>query len=90
MIPYPIAVELKDMVGGKSDKEKASRQRLAKMHMTKEDKKQQIERGKAKSRVGEIEALLTQPENKEIDIPELEEEKRALENSLAMFEIDDD
>ena len=90
VIPYPIAVELKDMVGGKSDKEKASRQRLAKVHMTKEDKKQQIEREKAKSRVGEIVTLLTQPENKKIDIPELEEEKRVLENTLAMFEIDDD
>ena len=58
--------------------------------MTKEDKKQQIEREKAKSRVGEIVTLLTQPENKKIDIPELEEEKRVLENTLAMIEIDDD
>lgn len=90
VIPYPIAVELQDMVGSVEDKDKASRQRIAKIQMTKEEKKQQRERESAKSRVEEIEALLKDADIDKKEIPELEEEKRVLENTLAMFEMDDD
>ena len=60
------------------------------MTLEEEEKKQQKERERTKNRVEEIEALLKDAEIDKKDIPELEEEKRVLENSLAMFEMDDD
>jgi len=90
VIPYPIAVKLDELQSGTADKSKASRQRVAKAQMTKVDNKQQKERKKSKSRVEEIKKLLKNPDLEKNEVEELENEVRSLENSLSMFEVDDD
>ena len=90
VIPYPIAVKLDEMQSGTPDKSKASRQRVAKAQMTKVDKKHQEERKRSKSRVKEIKKLLKNPDLEKNEIEELENEVRSLENTLAVFEVDDD
>jgi small-conductance mechanosensitive channel len=90
VIPYPIAVKLDELQSDTPDKSKASRQRVAKAQMTKVDNKQQKERKKSKSRVEEIKKLLKNPDLEKNEVEELENEVRSLENSLSMFEVDDD
>ena len=90
VIPYPIAVELKDMVGDTPNKSKTSRQRVAKAEMTKEDEVTQAEREKAKARLEEIKELLRNPDLGKNEASELEEEVRKLENNLAMFDVEED
>ncbi len=90
VIPYPIAVKLDELQSDTPDKSKASRQRVAKAQMTKVDNKQQKERKKSKSRVKEIKKLLKNPDLEKNEVEELENEVRSLENSLSMFEVDDD
>ena len=85
-----IAVKLDEMQSGTPDKSKASRQRVAKAQMTKVDKKHQEERKRSKSRVKEIKKLLKNPDLEKNEVEELENEVRSLENTLAVFEVDDD
>lgn len=87
-IPYPISVKLPEMVGeATTNKSKAARQKVARVKMEKEEKRSYKERKDAKHRVAEIDELLVSEDKKEL--PELEDEKRELEKSLTIYEIDD-
>jgi small-conductance mechanosensitive channel len=90
-IPFPIAVELSEMVGDEAtSKTKAKRQNAAKAKMAKEDNRMRKDREDAKNRIEEIEIILSKAALKNKEMPDLEDEKRSLENTLAMFEVDDD
>jgi small-conductance mechanosensitive channel len=90
-IPYPIAVRLPEKIGeGITKNSKASRQSDARVKMAKVEKRLHKERKDAKIRVEEIDQLLEKASKDEKNVPELEEEKRSLENSLAMYEVDDE
>ena len=69
---------------------KAQRQSSAKAKMVKEDNKMRKEREEAKVRVEEIDEILKTSSTQKREVPILEDEKRILENKLAMFEVDDD
>lgn len=90
-IPFPIAVELSEMVGDEAtSKTKAKRQSAAKAKMAKEDNRMRKDREDARDRIEEIEISLSKAALKNKEMPDLEDEKRSLENTLAMFEVDDD
>jgi len=90
-IPFPIAVELSEMVGDEAtSKTKAKRQSAAKAKMAKEDNRMRKDREDAKNRIEEIEIILSKAALKNKEMPDLGDEKRSLENTLAMFEVDDD
>jgi hypothetical protein len=79
------------MIGeGITKQSKASRQSDARVKMAKVEKRLHKERKDAKTRVEEIDQLLEKASKDEKDVPELEEEKRSLENSLAMYEVNDE
>ena len=91
IIPYPIAVELSEMAGGDdTDRMKARRQSASKAKMAEVEDKMRQEREDAKDRLEEIEKLLQQSSTDKKEMPELEDEKRSLENTLAMHEVDDE
>ena len=91
IIPYPIAVELSEMAGGdNTDRMKARRQSASKAKMAEVEDKMRQEREDAKDRLEEIEKLLQQSSTDKKEMPELEDEKRSLENTLAMHEVDDE
>ena len=91
VIPFPTAVELSERVNeNRPSAKKAQRQSTAKAKMVKEDNKMQKEREEAKIRVEEIDEILKTTSPQKRDVPVLEDEKRTLENKLAMFEVDDD
>jgi len=69
---------------------KAQRQITAKAKMVKEDNRMRKEREEAKVRVEEIDEILKTTSPQKREVPILEDEKRTLENKLAMFEVDDD
>ena len=58
--------------------------------MAKEDNRMRKDREDAKNRIEEIEIILSKAALKNKEMPDLEDEKRSLENTLAMFEVDDD
>jgi small-conductance mechanosensitive channel len=90
-IPYPIAVELSEMVGKDSTgKSKARRQSEAETKMAKVEKRILKEREDTKKRIEEIEVIMKEADSSDKDIAELEDEKRTLENALAMPEVDDE
>ena len=91
VIPFPTAVELSERVNeNRPSAKKAQRQSTAKAKMVKEDNKMQKEREEAKIRVEEIDEILKTTSAQKREVPVLEDEKRTLENKLAMFEVDDD
>jgi small conductance mechanosensitive channel len=91
VIPFPTAVELSERVNeNRPSAKKAQRQITAKAKMVKEDNKMQKEREEAKIRVEEIDEILKTTSTQKKEMPVLEDEKRTLENKLAMFEVDDD
>ena len=91
VIPFPTAVELTERSGeNRPSAKKAQRQITAKAKMVKEDNKMQKEREEAKIRVEEIDEILKTTSTQKKEMPVLEDEKRTLENKLAMFEVDDD
>jgi small-conductance mechanosensitive channel len=91
VIPFPTAVELSERVNeNRPSAKKAQRQSTAKAKMVKEDNKMQKEREEAKIRVEEIDEILKNTSTQKKEMPVLEDEKRTLENKLAMFEVDDD
>ena len=90
-IPYPIAVELSEMVGEDSTgRRKARRQSDAKVEMAKEEKRIFKEREDSKKRIEEIESMMKEADSGGKELAELEDEKRTLENTLAMHEVDDE
>jgi len=90
-IPYPIAVELSENVGEEgTGKSKAKRQSDAKVKMAKEEKRLFKEREDSRKRIEEIESLLKETDSGGKVLAELEDEKRTLENTLAMHEVDDE
>jgi small-conductance mechanosensitive channel len=91
VIPFPTAVELSERVNeNRPSAKKAQRQSTAKAKMVKEDNKMRKEREEAKVRVEEIDEILKNTSTQRKEMPVLEDEKRTLENKLAMFEVDDD
>ncbi|HIF90628.1 MAG TPA: mechanosensitive ion channel family protein [Candidatus Poseidoniales archaeon] len=91
VIPFPTAVELTERSGeNRPSAKKAQRQSTAKAKMVKEENKMRKEREEAKTRVVEIDEILKTTSAQKRDVPVLEDEKRTLENKLAMFEVDDD
>ena len=90
-IPYPIAVELSEMVGEDSaGKGKAKRQSDAKTKMAKEEKRIFKEREDSKKRIEEIENIMKEADSNDKEMAGLEDEKRTLETTLAMPEVDDE
>ena len=91
VIPFPTAVELPEMTGeNRPSAKKTQRQSTAKAKMAKEEKRMRKEREEAKVRVEEIDEILKTTSAQKREVPVLEDEKRTLENKLAMFEVDDD
>ena len=91
VIPFPTAVELSERSGeNRPSAKKAQRQITAKAKMVKEDNRMRKEREEAKVRVEEIDEILKTTSPQKREVPILEDEKRTLENKLAMFEVDDD
>jgi len=91
VIPFPTAVELSERSGeNRPSAKKVQRQITAKAKMVKEDNRMRKEREEAKVRVEEIDEILKTTSPQKREVPILEDEKRTLENKLAMFEVDDD
>jgi len=103
VIPYPTSIELQGSHGTPSleieldDKakeqkalRKASRQRISRIQMGKEEKKLREERENAKMELELIQNRLKDPELSGKDRKALENDARELENLLAMFDYDDD
>tara|TARA_Y100001980_G_C14554818_1_gene342138 strand:+ start:4099 stop:5421 length:1323 start_codon:yes stop_codon:yes gene_type:complete len=100
VIPFPTSIELH---GSSSIKEeldvraqeqkalrKASRQRISRIQMGKEEKKLREERENAKIELDLINNRLKDPELSAKDRKALESDARELENLLAVFDYDDD
>jgi small-conductance mechanosensitive channel len=100
VIPYPTSIELhgssfedqKDDAKAKEQKalRKASRQRISRIQMGKEEKKLREERENAKAELELIQNRLKDPEITGKDRKALENDARELDNLLAMFDYDDD
>ena len=100
VIPYPTSIELhgssfedqKDDAKAKEQKalRKASRQRISRIQMGKEEKKLREERENAKAELELIQNRLKDPEITGKDRKALESDARELDNLLAMFDYDDD
>lgn len=89
IIPYPIAVKLSEMAGDDGiSKKKAKRQSTAKAKMTKEENRLLKEREYTKNRLEEIQIILKESALEDEELQELEDEKRTLENQLAVYEVE--
>ena len=101
VIPYPTAIELQSSPSiveeeisprAKEQKamRKASRQRISRIQMGKEEKKLREERENAKNELELIKNRLKDPELTGKDRKALESDARELENLLSVFDYDDD
>ena len=101
VIPYPTAIELQSSPSiveeeitprAKEQKamRKASRQRISRIQMGKEEKKLREERENAKAELELIKNRLKDPELTGKDRKALESDARELENLLSVFDYDDD
>ena len=101
VIPYPTAIELQsspsiveDEISPRAKEQKAmrkaSRQRISRIQMGKEEKKLREERENAKNELELIKNRLKDPELTGKDRKALESDARELENLLSVFDYDDD
>lgn len=100
VIPYPTSIELhgQSQLNEKEDARaleqkalrKASRQRISRIQMGKEEKKLREERENAKLELDLIKNRLKDPELSAKDRKALESDARELENLLSVFDYDDD
>ena len=100
VIPYPTSIELhgQSQLNEKEDTRaleqkalrKASRQRISRIQMGKEEKKLREERENAKLELDLIKNRLKDPELSAKDRKALESDARELENLLSVFDYDDD
>ena len=101
IIPYPTSIELHggnsstgEELDAKSKEQKAlrkaSRQRISRIQMGKEEKKLREERENAKIELDLIKNRLKDPELSSKDRKALENDARELENLLSVFDYDDD
>ena len=101
VIPYPTAIELQsspsiveDEISPRAKEQKAmrkaSRQRISRIQMGKEEKKLREERENAKAELELIKNRLKDPELTGKDRKALESDARELENLLSVFDYDDD
>ena len=100
VIPFPTSIELhgsssiKEELDAKSQEQKklrkASRQRISRIQMGKEEKKLREERENAKIELDLIKNRLKDPELSGRDRKALENDARELENLLSVFDYDDD
>ncbi|HJM45229.1 MAG TPA: mechanosensitive ion channel family protein [Candidatus Poseidoniaceae archaeon] len=102
VIPYPTAIELHGSPSAVEEAEisprakeqkalrKASRQRISRIQMGKEEKKLREERENAKAELELIKERLKDPELTGKDRKSLESDARELDNLLSVFDYDDD
>jgi len=102
VIPYPTAIELHGSPSAVEEAEisprakeqkslrKASRQRISRIQMGKEEKKLREERENAKAELELIKERLKDPELTSKDRKSLESDARELDNLLSVFDYDDD